>query len=233
MSFLKKHWRFTVPVVVVLCVLLLGAVALYRASEPPEPKTIYGVPERSAPNNSPSLKPGGITTVETVPSANTRGETESRETELASDSENLESRCPEEELLSEPASADDATGNFHIHSPTPEAIEDARKHREWSKKFVAYMKKESELEREAERLYEQWKQVGKIHRNGKVIDLFLNSDELSKLSVDGLKQLQTQLRETSRRYEVARRKLKEWQRKKPVEPTLLQRSTPPIISQKS
>ena len=39
-------------------------------------------------------------TVETVPSANTRGETESRETELASDSENLESRCPEEELLS-------------------------------------------------------------------------------------------------------------------------------------
>ena len=216
MSFLKKHWRFTVPVVVVLCVLLLGAVALYRASEPPEPRTIYAVLERDGPNNSPALNTGGI---ETVPSANTHGETESQRTELASDSENLESCCSEEELLPEPASADDAAGNFHIHSPTPEAIEDARKHREWSEKFVAYMKKESELEREAERLYEQWKQVGKIHRNGKVIDLFHNSDELRKLSVDELKQLQTQLSETSRRYEVARRKLKEWQRKKPVEPT--------------
>ena len=112
MSFLKKHWRFTVPVVVVLCVLLLGAVALYRASEPPEPKTIYAVPERSAPNNSPVLNTGGVATVETVPSANTRGETESQETELASDSENLESCCPEEELFPEPASTHDAAGQL-------------------------------------------------------------------------------------------------------------------------
>ena len=220
MSFLKKHWRFTVPVVVVLCVLLLGAVALYRASEPSEPKTVYEMPERSG--EQPRLNTSGIP-LRSVPTAHTLAETEQlaaeQEVDVPSDLANLESCCPEEELLPEPASADDAAGNFHIHSPTPEAIEDARKHREWSEKFVAYMKKESELEREAERLYEQWKQVGKIHRNGKVIDLFHNSDELRKLSVDELKQLQTQLSETSRRYEVARRKLKEWQRKKPVEPT--------------
>ena len=37
MSFLKKHWRFTVPPVVVLCVLLLAVVALHSTSEPSEP----------------------------------------------------------------------------------------------------------------------------------------------------------------------------------------------------
>ena len=31
MSFLKKHWRFTVPAVAMLCVLLLGMVLLYSA----------------------------------------------------------------------------------------------------------------------------------------------------------------------------------------------------------
>ena len=51
MSFLKNHWQFTVAAVVVLCVLLLGAVALYSASEPPESKTVYEMPERSGPDN--------------------------------------------------------------------------------------------------------------------------------------------------------------------------------------
>lgn len=48
MSFLKEHWRFTVPPVVVLCA-LLGVVVLYSPSEPPEPKTVYVMPERSSP----------------------------------------------------------------------------------------------------------------------------------------------------------------------------------------
>ena len=40
MSLLKKQWRFTVSAVIALCVLLLGAVALYRASKPQESKTV-------------------------------------------------------------------------------------------------------------------------------------------------------------------------------------------------
>ena len=47
MSVLKKHWRFTVPAVVVLCTLLIGVVVLYSTGEPPEPKTVYVMPERS------------------------------------------------------------------------------------------------------------------------------------------------------------------------------------------
>lgn len=45
MSFLKKHWRFTVPAVVVLSTLLIGVVVLYSTSESPEPKTVYTMPE--------------------------------------------------------------------------------------------------------------------------------------------------------------------------------------------
>ena len=59
MSFLKKHWRFTVPAVIVLCVLLLGVFTLYTNNKPPEPKTVYGMPERS-PDNPPSINTGGI-----------------------------------------------------------------------------------------------------------------------------------------------------------------------------
>lgn len=45
MSFLKKHWRFTVPAVIVLCVVMIGVVALYGISKPLEPKTVYTMPE--------------------------------------------------------------------------------------------------------------------------------------------------------------------------------------------
>lgn len=48
MSFLKKHWRFTVPAVVVLSVLLLGVVVLYGTHKPPEPIVVYGLPDRTA-----------------------------------------------------------------------------------------------------------------------------------------------------------------------------------------
>ena len=59
MSFLKKHWRFTVPAAVVLCVLLLCVFTLYTTSETSEPKTVYGMPERS-PDNPLSINTGGI-----------------------------------------------------------------------------------------------------------------------------------------------------------------------------
>ena len=45
MSFVKKHWRFTVPAVVALCVLLLGVFLLYGTSEPPELTRVYAMPE--------------------------------------------------------------------------------------------------------------------------------------------------------------------------------------------
>ena len=47
MSFLKKHWRFTVPTVIVVCVMLLGVVVLYSTSQTPEePARVYAMPER-------------------------------------------------------------------------------------------------------------------------------------------------------------------------------------------
>ena len=58
MSCLKKHWRFTVPAIVVLSTLLIGVVVLYSTSEPPEPKTVYTMPERST--NNPPLNKGGV-----------------------------------------------------------------------------------------------------------------------------------------------------------------------------
>lgn len=66
MSFLKKHWRVTVPAVVVLSLLLLGVFTLYTTSEPPQPETVYAMPERSA-DNPPPLNTGGVS----IPSSTT------------------------------------------------------------------------------------------------------------------------------------------------------------------
>ena len=62
MSFLKQHWRFIVPMAVVLCVLILGVVALYSTNEPPEPKTVYVMPERGSPDISPAFNAGVMST---------------------------------------------------------------------------------------------------------------------------------------------------------------------------
>lgn len=51
MSFLKKHWRFTMPAVVVLCVLLVGVVVLYSTNESSEPTTVYTMPARGLDNS--------------------------------------------------------------------------------------------------------------------------------------------------------------------------------------
>ncbi|MDE0041890.1 MAG: hypothetical protein OXT74_07635 [Candidatus Poribacteria bacterium] len=57
---MKKDWKFTVPAVMVFCVLLIGVVALYSTSTPPELKTVYAMPERSSLDNPPALNTGGI-----------------------------------------------------------------------------------------------------------------------------------------------------------------------------
>jgi len=47
MSFLRKHWRFTAPAVIVICALLIGAVMMHSSNgKPTETKTVYVMPER-------------------------------------------------------------------------------------------------------------------------------------------------------------------------------------------
>ena len=140
MFFLKKHWRFTVPAVVVLCVLLLGGIALYSTSEPPEPKTVYVMPERSSTDNSPTVNSGGIATSSLlVQSAETTAPAESPTQEFVSDAESLESCCPEEELI--PAS----TSGDNIVHVSPEVIANAQLHREWMRDFDAYLRRRDML----------------------------------------------------------------------------------------
>lgn len=143
MSFLKKHWRFTVPAVVVLCVLLLGAVVLYTTSETPEPKRVYAMPERS-PDNPPPINTGGRSTIETPPSAETTGETESLETEVANDTENLEACCPEEHAHV-PDNSGLSSEDSIVHV-SPEAIADAQRYRAWQSDHDEYLKRYKAIE---------------------------------------------------------------------------------------
>ena len=226
MSFLKKHWRFTVPAVVVLRVLLLGAVALYSTGDPPEPKRVYAMPERSSPDNSPLLNTGEISDFEPSPSAYT---TESPANEFVNDADSLQSCCPEEDSLLEHASADNAIDDHHVYSPSPEAREDARKHREWSHAYLAHMGKEEVLRSELSRIVDEGEKIGKFSHNGQIINVFnvafdetgspittnLSRSELNKY----LEQIASQLEENRRKTVVAQKKLLQWQRNQPIEPT--------------
>lgn len=137
MSFLKKHWRFTVPAVVVLCVLLLAVVALHSTSEPSEPNTVYAMPERSV-DNPLAPNTGGIAALETIPSAETTVAPESPANEFASDTESLESCCPEESAhVSDNAALSSEDNVVHV---SPEAISDAQRHREWDRAFEENLK---------------------------------------------------------------------------------------------
>lgn len=149
MSFLKKHWRFAVPAVVVLCVLLLGVIALYRTSEPPVPKTVYAMSERSGADAPPPLNTGRIATVETVPRSTTTGGTELPETEVANDTENLESCCPEESAQVGDISVLPSEGNMvHVSS---EVIADAQRYQAWRQEYDEYRKREKGIEDKAEK----------------------------------------------------------------------------------
>lgn len=95
MSFLKKNWRFTVPAVVVLCVLLVGIVTLYSTSEPPESKRVYVMPEHST-DNPPSINTGEVP-IARVPGDEDSVTIASASTEIASDTESLEACCPDQQ----------------------------------------------------------------------------------------------------------------------------------------
>ena len=72
MSFLKTHWRFTLPITVVVLCLIVGTLTLYGTDKPQEPKT----------------EVSEIAPVETSPAADT-----------ADDLESAEECCDDEELL--------------------------------------------------------------------------------------------------------------------------------------
>ena len=75
MSFLKTHWRFTLPITVVVLCLIVGTLTLYGTDKPQEPKT----------------EGAEIAPVETPPSADT-----------ADDLEPLEECCNDEVVLDAP-----------------------------------------------------------------------------------------------------------------------------------
>lgn len=223
MSFLKKHWRFTVPAMAVLCVLLLSVVALlYTSSETPEPTTVYTMPERSSSNTPVALNTGGINATEAVPHAEPTVTTES-----TADVESYESCCPEEESsLHEHASADNAIDDHHSHgvSPSPEAIEDAKKHKEWSLAYLAHEEKDMALSDGWLRLVNENAEIGKIVHNGETIDIFaVILNEPGKLgkseTLAYLKQVQSQIEENERKTASAWEQLQNWRRNAPIEPT--------------
>ena len=126
MFFLKKHWRFTVPAVVVLCVILLGVVALYSTGEPSDPKTVYAMPERNS-DNPLAVNTGGIpiqtsSDVNSLTTSNAETTSVDESTTiseaLGSDADAFETCCPEENALL--ASSDGA-------SLTPEQLETNRR----------------------------------------------------------------------------------------------------------
>ena len=136
MSFLKKHWRFTVPAVVVLCTLLIGLVVMYSTGEPPEPKTVYAMPERTT-DNPPPINTGGLLLSASATSDVHVGTAEAREPAI--DADNLELCCPDE-LASVPSAA-----SGQADSPpnvVPQAvIEDAIRYKEWRRAAENYNEK--------------------------------------------------------------------------------------------
>ena len=148
MSFLMKHWRFTVPAVVVLCALLLGVIALYSTNTLPEPERVYAMPERS-PDNQPTFNTGGIATIEPVPSAETTVATESPANEIPGDADRLEACCPEESAQVGDISGLPPEGNIvHVSS---EVIADAQRYQAWRQEYDEYRKREKGIEDKAEK----------------------------------------------------------------------------------
>lgn len=101
MSFLKKHWRFTLPITVVVLCLIVGTFTLYGIDKPQEPKIVYAMPERSV-EVTPPLNTGG-TSLPTSTTAPAEAETESADTSTAADNpvdlEPLEECCEDESVL--------------------------------------------------------------------------------------------------------------------------------------
>lgn len=106
MSLLKKHWRFTLPITVVVLCLIVGTLTLYGTDKPQKAKTVYAMPERSFDDPS-SLNTGGVSLqTSTIARAETKtegAEITAMETSSGADTtddlESLEECCDDEELL--------------------------------------------------------------------------------------------------------------------------------------
>ena len=158
MCFLKKHWRFTILVAVVLCVLLLGVVTLYSTSETPEPKRVYAMPERSSPDNPPPINTGGLVP-RSVPAVETDTNNNAGSTEIPSDVENVESCCLEESVdVSQflGADSDTAESSSNMVRPSPEMIADAENHRIYWDSFNRYWAKHDALQIERKQLRKEF-----------------------------------------------------------------------------
>lgn len=121
LKFLKKYSRFTVPPILMLCA-LLAVVVLYAPDKTPNPKTVYTMPARSP--HTPSVVNTGGMPFQTSSNANVSATSSTTHAsvedstatshDLASDTDALETCCPEETVLL--ASADSTT-------LTPEQVE--------------------------------------------------------------------------------------------------------------
>ena len=147
MSFLKKHWRFTVLAVFVLCVLLLGVVVLYRTGGTPEPKTVYVMPERS--EAPPSLNTDeGEGLIRSVPTIETDTSNNAVSIENPSDVETVESCCPDESADASQFFVDDSDteqSSSNMVRPSPEMIADAHSHSIYWEALDRYTAKDEEL----------------------------------------------------------------------------------------
>ena len=148
MSFLKKHWQFTVPVAVVLCVLLVGAIVLHSTSETPEPNRVYVMPERRS-DNPPPVNTDGIPSQPLMASKENVGPKEHRMetttpvttlTSTPSIGEDVESCCPDESVVFDQSVSDDSISTM-IYVPN----EDAKRSREYFLIWKEWSGKERDL----------------------------------------------------------------------------------------
>lgn len=102
MSLLKKHWRFTLPITVVVLCLIVSTLTLYGTDKPQEPKTVY------ASSNEPSAINTGGASLQTSTIARAETKTEGAEitpmetssgADTTDDLESLEECYDDEELL--------------------------------------------------------------------------------------------------------------------------------------
>ena len=117
MSFLKKHWRFTLPAVVVLCMLIIGVTVLYINSTPPESKTVYVMPERS-PDNPPVLNAGGLPATQIVAT--------NRNDETATSRKTTKFNTASGDIKSSDATAVSKTFSVDDHTKSPLSYEEAK-----------------------------------------------------------------------------------------------------------
>ena len=170
------------------------------------------MPKRSP--NPPPLNTGGVATIGTAPSAEA---TESPVIGTASDAEIPEFCCPEEEvLLQEQVSADNANQLPRVRELSPEAkereakrLEDAKLRNEWYEAFKAHSEKDNELRQEWRQLISEKAEISKVLYNG----------EIDNLSVDEIRKIRAKHREKQRQIKAAWKRLEEWRRNAPVEPT--------------